>query len=76
MDTQSEEDQALVAPQMGEFVQNIRDTVLQGSFMPAAAVGETLDLNSFPFDIQQKSLLVHYLGHFGNVKALRHFETT
>jgi hypothetical protein len=61
-------------------VVNIRDTILEGSFLPITALLSTAKLSmseaeSIVFDLKQGATLVHYVGHWGNIKALRYFLT-
>jgi len=57
---------------------SIEETVLEGSFLPVTALLASgslsiKDLNEMVFDPSQGAKLIHYLGHFGNIKALRYF---
>eukprot|EP00347_Sterkiella_histriomuscorum_P000327 403376303 len=52
---------------------DIRLTITQGSFLPAMALIENklLDPDTFIVDPNIQAKIIHYVGHFGNVKALR-----
>jgi len=54
---------------------DVRQTILQGSFLPVTLVASKglIDVNEFIVEGGQRGKLVHYLGHFGKIKALRTF---
>ena len=56
----------------------LTDSVISGDFGPISALAhikaiDTATLNSLIFDKTQRAGLVHYLGHFGSIQALRYF---
>ena len=54
---------------------DIKDTIIQGSFLPVTimALAGNFPTNSYVVDPSQGAKLVHYIGTFGNVKALKTF---
>lgn len=54
---------------------DVVERILQGSFLPVALLcyKEEFALNEFIVDPSSQAMLVHYLGHYGNVKALKTF---
>ena len=53
-------------------------TVLEGTFMPISCLAANgnltkTDLNTIIFDKNQGACMIHYIGHFGDIKALRYF---
>jgi len=53
----------------------VRETVLQGSFLPITLLAHKkfIDVESFIIDPSFQAKLVHYIGHFGKLKALKCF---
>lgn len=54
---------------------DIRETIIQGSFLPVTvmALAGNFPINSYVVDPAQGAKLIHYIGTFGNVKALKTF---
>ena len=54
---------------------NLRQTISQGSFLPVTLVASKglLAVNDYIVDESQGAKLVHFMGHFGKLKALRTF---
>ena len=54
---------------------NIKETIIQGSFLPVTvmALAGNFPTNTFVVDQSQGAKLVHYIGTFGNIKALKTF---
>ena len=59
---------------VGETI-DIRDSIIQGSFLPVTvmALAGNFPINDYIIDGSQGAKLVHYIGTFGNVKALKTF---
>ena len=54
---------------------DIRQAIIQGSFLPVTvmALAGKFPVNDYIIDQNQGAKLVHYIGTFGNVKALKTF---
>ena len=54
---------------------NIREAIIQGSFLPVAlmALAGKFPMNDYIIDASQGAKLVHYIGTFGKVKVLKTF---
>ena len=69
-----EENETIRSSQLNQTI-HLKQTIAQGSFLPVTLVASKglIDVNEFVVDASQGAKLVHFMGHFGKLKALRTF---